>query len=593
MLAKDGLSLGAIYADLFIVAFVYRPSLFLGALKKPIALKTARLLFVITLLASFSACAKKENEPAGSPFEGGNRVSFRYSGESFNDAVNRFDQSVENGSLLFTEEVTNLRSVDANQYNRTDIARMQKGQTARIMLPSEVSCLQGSFSISHPPRPAGGVFANLSALASNQTCAIRLQLDINPTPVQEEYGRIVFTGQVRHQNVQKAATYTVIIKDSNDLGGRTNGSTTPGSQGAPAGSLQRFISIGDGLNLGDSTGQIEVFQYQGQDGTPLNALVFPLNTVQSLIEMTVNLPLPLSDALGTWRYKNEMPIARRCWIVHTSSLSSNLSSSVQDYNLMPLPEQPRPTEWTEGDPLCPITIPNPSIDTANATARIKLETEPLPGFEARHTVRYLGRYGSFLEGPRNYVGYELQMKIEKVNSSGQVIDTKDQVNTFTFNINVRQMRNPTSVAAHRFMGVFENKGYFLIQARMTQVRAEEQAALIKSLYNFADAYLVQVDSAAEQNFLNSKYTELNVPGRVWMGLSDRQQEGQYLWHRLLGDRPVWNPSSNYNNSNFNNDGNEDCIHMRYDENRWNDTECYKTYVSVVEVPSDGTLADFR
>jgi hypothetical protein len=461
--------------------------------------------FLLTcLFAIGSGCAKKDDDDSsGSPWGGNtNRGSLRYSGETFGDQVTRFDNQVTNGPILFTEEIVNLRNVTATAYARTDIARMQKGQTARIQLPNEVVCLSGSFSVSHPARPAGGVYENLFPEASNQNCLVRVRLDNNPTAVSTEYGRIVFTGTVRHQNIQKSATYTVIIKDSNDLGGRTDGSTTPGSSSpttpGSTGTGQNFINVGDSLNLGDSAGQIEVFQYQGQDGSPLNALVFPVNTINALLELTVNMPLPTSDSLGSWRYKAQLPTARNCWIVHTTSLNSNLSSDITVYNNMPLPDAPLPVEHAEGDPLCPITIPEATINNANATARIKLETEPLPGFDARYTVKYLGRYGSFLEGPRNFVGYELRHVIEKVSATNPqvILETRDQINTFTFNINVRQMSAPTALAAHEFIGSHNGKAYFLIKARMTQVKAEQQAGLLKSYYNLLDAHLVHVDDAA-------------------------------------------------------------------------------------------------
>jgi len=527
--------------------------------------------FVFSLSMAFlSSCAKSDGDnSSGNPFNSGNgqRNSRIYRGETLNDQSNRFDSQVANGDTLFTEVVS--ANSGTTTYSRTDVARMRKGQTARVVLPSELQCVPngGNFTVTGP----------LTATQNSEQCIARVTLPSSATTPSGDaaYGTVTFTGTVKHTGTQKPGTYILQIKDIENLNGRTSGSDTPGSQ---SGDDQAFISIGDQLNLGDAAGQIAVFQYQDNNGQPLNALLFPVNTLQVFTSHTINLKMPPSG----WEYAPEEPQTEKCWMVHTNGINDNLSNNVDDYNILPISDMPLPADYEAGDPTCPITISN--INQAGKTAAVRLETEPLPGLEARQTIKGLGTYGGFREGPRNFVGYELRMKVRNISTPS---NTAYIVNTITFNINVRKLLAPNQLASYQLLGVHNNHAYILINTHMTQADANNQAELLKNYYVASQAYVVEVNDQAEQDFLSSKASS----GRVWIGLNDRTTEGTFQW--MNGGTSSYR---NFSSGEPNNDGNEDCVHMNYGGalGRWNDTECYNTYKTVIEMVLDSEdLANFR
>jgi len=537
---------------------------------KVLHMKNIGLLVISLQLVILISCAKKEGDDTpGKPFVfgDGKRDGKIYRGEQIADQASRFDAQVANNDTLFTEVVTPNIS-GSTSYSRTDVARMRKGQTARVILPNELECVPnaGSFTITGP----------LSADQNNERCQARVTLSSTAmTPANDGvYGTVTFTGTVRHARTQKPGTYILQIKDVENLNGRTAGADTPASQGDDE---QAFISIGDQLDLGEAAGQIAVYQYQDNNGQPLNALLFPVNTLRALTSLTINLKTPPAG----WAYAVEPPQTEKCWMIHTNTLNEALSNNVDDYNILPLNDViPRPAGWDVGDPLCPINIV--SLNQAAATANIELLTEPLPGLAGRHTIKGLGTYGSFREGPRNFVGYELRMKIVNAANSIRYI-----VNTVTFNINVRKLLAPSQLASHQILGSYEGHFYVLLNTQMTQAEAANQAALLKNFYGGSESYVVEVNDQAEQDFLKTK-----VPsGRTWIGLNDLQREGTMKWMNA-----GTSTYRNFASGEPNNDGNnEDTVHMNYNnDGEWNDTEAYKTFKAIVEMvlPTDDT-ADNR
>ncbi|XP_028250278.1 C-type lectin domain family 10 member A-like [Parambassis ranga] len=83
------------------------------------------------------------------------------------------------------------------------------------------------------------------------------------------------------------------------------------------------------------------------------------------------------------------------------------------------------------------------------------------------------------------------------------------------------------------------------------------------------ADLVVIDNIQEQRFLTTFTTQPS-----WIGLTDREEEGTWKW---IDGTPLTLTDWAYKPDNGNGDprwGEEDCVHIRTDENtRWNDLSC--------------------
>lgn len=103
------------------------------------------------------------------------------------------------------------------------------------------------------------------------------------------------------------------------------------------------------------------------------------------------------------------------------------------------------------------------------------------------------------------------------------------------------------------------------------------------------AQLVKIESAEENDFLKSTY--LNTSGvTFWIGLNDREQEGEWIWAdgSSLGDYVDWSHDPN------NLGGNQHCVHIykgpfsigNYhfgsSDLGWNDLECNTTLGYICE-----------
>ena len=89
------------------------------------------------------------------------------------------------------------------------------------------------------------------------------------------------------------------------------------------------------------------------------------------------------------------------------------------------------------------------------------------------------------------------------------------------------------------------------------------------------AFLVDISSVEENDFMDS----LNLPGRVWIGISDRAYEGTFLWERT-GERATYTNWAGGEPNDYPPEG-EDCgvIDGKY----WNDVACSGNYKYVCKI----------
>ncbi|XP_071776222.1 lactose-binding lectin l-2-like [Centroberyx gerrardi] len=114
---------------------------------------------------------------------------------------------------------------------------------------------------------------------------------------------------------------------------------------------------------------------------------------------------------------------------------------------------------------------------------------------------------------------------------------------------------------------FNGRCYKYIATRMTWADAE--------LYCVSQrANLVSFHSADDCSFVKSLIKNFDpAEGRTWIGLSDTQKEGAWMWSDGSEvNFGLWNPDQPDNAS-----GVEHCVHTNYDaDSRWNDWLCHET-----------------
>ncbi|XP_061470472.1 hepatic lectin-like [Rhineura floridana] len=117
---------------------------------------------------------------------------------------------------------------------------------------------------------------------------------------------------------------------------------------------------------------------------------------------------------------------------------------------------------------------------------------------------------------------------------------------------------------------FNGKCYYFSLEKTSWMRAKDQC-------NYRNSKLVVVDSMAEQNFLQTRTRN----DRYWMGLNDRDMEGQWQW--IDGSNynegfMYWKPGEPNNDQS-----NEHCAHL-WSSGEWNDVYCTYLCYYVCEKP---------
>ncbi|XP_034561136.1 lactose-binding lectin l-2-like [Notolabrus celidotus] len=89
--------------------------------------------------------------------------------------------------------------------------------------------------------------------------------------------------------------------------------------------------------------------------------------------------------------------------------------------------------------------------------------------------------------------------------------------------------------------------------------------------------LVSIGSMEEQNFVKTLIKNFDpAEGRAWIGLSDTQREGHWMWSDGCPARFFFWTAGEPNDS-----GNEDCVHTNFAiQRKWNDVPCSKQYAFV-------------
>ncbi|XP_053190406.1 lactose-binding lectin l-2-like [Scomber japonicus] len=118
---------------------------------------------------------------------------------------------------------------------------------------------------------------------------------------------------------------------------------------------------------------------------------------------------------------------------------------------------------------------------------------------------------------------------------------------------------------------FNSRCYKYVATHMTWADAE--------LYCVSErANLVSIHSQEEQDFVKSLIKNFDhAEGYTWIGLSDTQKEGGWMWSDGCAvDFDFW-----FSEQPDNGAGTEHCVHNNYAKDlKWNDATCSDTYPSV-------------
>ncbi|XP_075962148.1 ladderlectin-like [Anarhichas minor] len=118
---------------------------------------------------------------------------------------------------------------------------------------------------------------------------------------------------------------------------------------------------------------------------------------------------------------------------------------------------------------------------------------------------------------------------------------------------------------------FNNRCYKYVATDMTWADAEIHCVS-------QGANLVSIHSLEEQNFVKFLIKNFDLAeARTWIGLSDTQKEGAWMWSD--GSAVSFVYWSNGQPDNYK--GNEDCVATNYPKGlKWNDSVCSHTFPSV-------------
>ncbi|KAM6903124.1 C-type lection lectoxin-Enh3-like [Lycodopsis pacificus] len=115
---------------------------------------------------------------------------------------------------------------------------------------------------------------------------------------------------------------------------------------------------------------------------------------------------------------------------------------------------------------------------------------------------------------------------------------------------------------------FNGRCHKYVATRMTWADAEMHCVS-------QGANLVSIHSLEEHNFVKTLIKNFDLAeGVTWIGLSDTQKEGTWMWSDGSAVRFVYWRSGEPNNHK----GKEDCVHTNYPHDlKWNDAPCSHTH----------------
>nr|XP_033472484.1 lactose-binding lectin l-2-like [Epinephelus lanceolatus]XP_033492501.1 lactose-binding lectin l-2-like [Epinephelus lanceolatus] len=126
-------------------------------------------------------------------------------------------------------------------------------------------------------------------------------------------------------------------------------------------------------------------------------------------------------------------------------------------------------------------------------------------------------------------------------------------------------------ACPMFWYSFNGRCYKYIATRMTWADAELHCVS-------EGANLASIHSLDEHNFVKSLIKNFDpAQGRTWIGLSDTQKEGRWMWSDGSAVNFVFWHAAQPDNCGRT----EHCVHNNFGtELKWNDHQCYQTYTFV-------------
>lgn len=169
----------------------------------------------------------------------------------------------------------------------------------------------------------------------------------------------------------------------------------------------------------------------------------------------------------------------------------------------------------------------------------------------------------------NSVGQEAAAKlVELCNRSGGRLKIEQFLEYSPSRIWTRLIKN---TALKNGLVTFKGHQYRFFDQKVSWSEAKTRCELL-------GGHLVTISDTQEQNFIAQLPPILDRDNRVWIGLADRELQGQWEW--VTGESLVfenWAPGLPDNLT-----GNQDCVEMGYANSKWNDKSGRNRFAFICE-----------